>query len=93
MEHGSHEAVLYNAIPDAGISQAQVMKELPYGKVGLSKAMQAGWVKISKIDSVPFLSRNTPKIIDTIRLHLQNLDDVPHNIKAEYKKRKLLHEV
>ncbi|XP_043281076.1 phenylalanine--tRNA ligase alpha subunit isoform X2 [Venturia canescens] len=93
VENGSHEAVLYNAIPEGGIVQSEIMKKLPYAKVGLSKALQASWVKLSKKDGAPFLDKNIPSIVDTTQIHLKNLDDVPDNVKAEYKKRKLLQEV
>lgn len=93
IDHGSHEAVLYNAVPDTGAPQVEVVKGLPYAKVGLSKALQAGWVKLSKKDGAPFLTKNTPSIEDTTRQNLNNLSDVADSVKAEYKKRKLLQEV
>lgn len=93
IDYGSHEAALYNAIPEGGIVQSELMKNLPYAKVGLSKALQAGWVKLSKKDGMPFLDKNTPSIVDNTQIHLKDLDTVPDNVKAEYKKRKLLQEV
>lgn len=93
IEHGSHEAVVYNAVPDEGIPQAKLVKSSPYAKVGFSKAMVAGWIELDKSGDVPTVRRKIPSIVDVIQTHLKNLTNVPENIKAEYKKRKLLQEV
>ncbi|KYM94525.1 PREDICTED: phenylalanine--tRNA ligase alpha subunit isoform X2 [Cyphomyrmex costatus] len=93
IEHGSHEATVYNAIPDEGIPQAKLIKSCPYAKVGFSKAMVAGWIELDKSGNVPTVRKKAPSIIDIIQIHLKNLSNVPENVKAEYKKRKLLQEV
>lgn len=93
IEHGSHEAAVYNAVPDKGIPQAELMKSVPYAKVGFSKAMVAGWIELDKTGSTPVVRRKVSSIEDTIRTHLKDLKHVPENIKAEYKKRKLVQEM
>ena len=93
IEHGSHEAVVYNAIPDEGISQAKLIKSSPYAKVGFSKAMVLGWIELDKSGNIPTVRKKASSIIDIIQIHLKNLTNVPENVKAEYKKRKLLQEV
>uniref|UniRef100_A0A1I7XFV2 ANK_REP_REGION domain-containing protein n=1 Tax=Heterorhabditis bacteriophora TaxID=37862 RepID=A0A1I7XFV2_HETBA len=45
--NGSHEFNVYEAIGENGLLQADVMK-LPFGKVGMNKAMAAGWIMIDK---------------------------------------------
>jgi len=93
IEHGSHEAAVYNAIPDEGISQAKLIKSSPYAKVGFSKAMVIGWIGLDKSGNIPTVRKKVPSIIDSLQIHLKNLTNVPENLKAEYKKRKLLQEV
>ena len=68
------------------------MKTVSYAKVGLSKALAAGWVEIDKNDK-SLVKRKVASIIDTPQIHLMNLSEVPENIKKEYKKRKFLQEV
>lgn len=92
-EHGSHEAVVYNAVPDKGISQAELVRSSPHAKVGFSKAMVAGWIELDKSGNVPTVRRKAPSIVDVIQTHLKNLANVPESVKAEYKKRKLLQEM
>nr|XP_012229359.1 PREDICTED: probable phenylalanine--tRNA ligase alpha subunit isoform X1 [Linepithema humile] len=93
IEHGSHEVAIYNAIPDEGISQAELMKSVPYAKVGFSKAMVAGWINLDKSGTSPIVRKKAPFIVDTIQTHLKDISNIPENIKTEYKKRKLLQEV
>ncbi|XP_071579438.1 phenylalanine--tRNA ligase alpha subunit isoform X1 [Temnothorax nylanderi] len=93
IEHGSHEAVVYNAVPDEGIPQAKLVKSSPYAKVGFSKAMVTGWIELDKSGDVPIVRKKVPSIADVVQTHLKNLSSVSENIKAEYKKRKLLQEV
>ncbi|XP_020280780.1 phenylalanine--tRNA ligase alpha subunit isoform X1 [Pseudomyrmex gracilis] len=93
IEHGSHEAVVYNIIPDEGMSQADLMKSSPYAKVGFSKALAAGWIEIDKSKGAPIVRKKVPSIVDVIQTHLKDLTQIPDNVKAEYKKRKLLQEV
>lgn len=93
IEHGSHEAAVYNAVPDEGMSQTELMRSVPFAKVGFSKAMVAGWIELDKRGSTPVVRKKVPSIVDTLQTHLKDLANVPENIKAEYKKRKLLQEV
>ena len=90
IEYGSHEAVVYNTVPDKGIPQAELMKSVPYVKVGFSKAMVAGWIELDKNGSIPIVRKKVPFIVDTIQIHLKDLANTPENVKTEYKKRKLL---
>lgn len=90
IEYGSHEAVIYNTVPDKGIPQAELMKSVPYAKVGFSKAMVAGWIELDKNGSIPIVRKKVPFIVDTIQIHLKDLANIPENVKTEYKKRKLL---
>lgn len=92
LKFGSHEAAVYNAISDNGTAQVEIMKTVPYAKVGLSKALAAGWVEIDKNDK-SLVKRKVPSIVDTAQNHLMNLTEVAENIKKEYKKRKFLQEV
>lgn len=93
IEYGSHEAVVYNAVPDKGIPQAELMKSVPYAKVGFSKAMVAGWIELDKSGGVPIIRKKVPSIVDTIQIYLKDLENIPENVKTEYKKRKLLQDM
>ncbi|XP_053693925.1 phenylalanine--tRNA ligase alpha subunit [Sabethes cyaneus] len=93
--NGSHEAAVFGAVPNAGISQAELMKSSPNAKVGFSKAMSNGWILMDKSGDVPLIKRKVATIVDTVKTHLEAVangkaDDVPDNIKNEYKKRKIL---
>ncbi|XP_023939617.1 phenylalanine--tRNA ligase alpha subunit [Bicyclus anynana] len=96
-EKGSHEAVLYRSIPEAGILQAEVMKTVPNAKVGFSKAMSLGWIVIDKSSGAPLVKRKTESITDLVQEHLneirKGIDNLPDNVKSDYKKRKLLQEI
>ncbi|XP_076092051.1 phenylalanine--tRNA ligase alpha subunit-like [Mytilus galloprovincialis] len=97
--NGSHEARVYYAIPDAGTSQAQIMKTVPNAKIGFSKAMQAGWIVMDKkAEGGPKVNKKADKIEDVIQKNLVKLqqdqtDSLTDEQKAEYKKRKLITEV
>lgn len=59
-ENGSHEARIFNAIPEGGISREVLMKSVDNAKIGFSKAMGCGWVLLDKANGlvlrkVPFL--------------------------------------
>lgn len=96
-DKGSHEAVLYNSIPEEGAAQAEIMKSIPNAKVGFSKAMSAGWIHIDKSGGAPLVKRKVATITDTVQEHLKEIkkgiDNIPENVRNEYKKRKLLQEV
>ncbi|CAH2085166.1 unnamed protein product [Euphydryas editha] len=95
-EKGSHEAVLYRSIPEDGIAQAEVMKTVPNAKVGFSKAMSLGWIYIDK-SGAPLVKRKVESITDTVQDHLneikKGIDNLPDNVRNDYKKRKLLQEI
>uniref|UniRef100_A0A9J8BR01 Phenylalanine--tRNA ligase alpha subunit n=1 Tax=Cyprinus carpio carpio TaxID=630221 RepID=A0A9J8BR01_CYPCA len=97
-EQGSHEARVFNAIPDEGLPQNELMK-MPSGKVGFSKAMSNKWIRLDKAhEGGPRVFKTVETIEDTVRDKLQlvqkglsaKLEDKEKN---ELKKRKLLSEV
>ncbi|XP_055540146.1 phenylalanine--tRNA ligase alpha subunit [Wyeomyia smithii] len=95
LANGSHEATVFNAVPEAGISQADLMKISPNAKVGFSKAMSNGWILMDKSGGAPVIKRKVADIVDTVKTHLEAIasgksDVVPDNVKNEYKKRKIL---
>lgn len=94
---GSHEAVLYNHIPETGMPQAEVMKTVPNAKVGFSKAMSAGWIYLDKSGGAPLVKRKVDTIVDSVQEHLievkKGIDNLTTNVRNDYKKRKLLQEV
>ncbi|XP_065333644.1 phenylalanine--tRNA ligase alpha subunit [Cloeon dipterum] len=97
-QNGSHEAVVFNAVPEDGISQPELMKVSPNAKVGFSKAMSAGWLVLDKSSGQPVVRRKVASIDDAVRtdlsaLLLEGRDQMSEAQKVEYKKRKLLQEV
>ncbi|XP_043678483.1 phenylalanine--tRNA ligase alpha subunit [Vespula pensylvanica] len=92
IKYGSHEAAVYYSVPDNGISRSDIDSSVPFAKIGFSKALAAGWIKLDKSDSTTIVRKAVPSITDTIQIHLKNLDSMPENIKKEYKKRKFLQE-
>ncbi|XP_049871004.1 phenylalanine--tRNA ligase alpha subunit [Pectinophora gossypiella] len=96
-EKGSHEAVLYRSVPDAGITQAELMKSGPNAKVGFSKAMSAGWIQIEKSGGAPIVKKKVDTITDTVQDHLneikKGIDNLTTNVRNDYKKRKLVQEI
>lgn len=68
------------------------MNSVPYAKVGFSKAIVAGWIKLDKSSGKPMVTRSISTIEDTTQNNLKNFDNLTDNIKLEYKKRKLLQE-
>lgn len=95
---GSHEFLVYNAIPAEGIAQSAIMQAIPNAKVGFSKAMSSGWITVTKNAGEPIVTRKVDDIKDTVREHLQLIsakspNEVTDPQKQEYKKRKLLQEV
>lgn len=94
---GSHEANVYNAIPETGIPQSEVMK-LPNAKVGFSKAMSAGWIFVDKSSTPPLIKKKVPQIQDTVqdllkRVPAGDASSIPDKELQEFKKRKLIQEV
>ncbi|KAK9878486.1 hypothetical protein WA026_022382 [Henosepilachna vigintioctopunctata] len=97
IDNGSHEAVLFQAIPTGGILHAEVMK-LPNAKVGFSKALAAGWIQLDKSGGAPVVKKKVTTIEDKVRKHLVqiasgNSSDLNDKDKQDYKKRKLIHEI
>lgn len=95
-EHGSHEFLVYKAVPEMGIIQSELIKLIPNGKVGFSKAMAKGWIALDKITGK--VTRKIDTVEDEIQQHLNcmlnnDADRVPENLKQDYKKRKLAVEV
>ncbi|XP_066252364.1 phenylalanine--tRNA ligase alpha subunit [Euwallacea similis] len=93
---GSHEAKVYKAVPESGISQIELMK-LPNAKVGFSKAMSNGWILVDKTTKPPLVKQKVPSITDLVQDHLKLVDsgrhaDLSDKEKADYKKRKLIQE-
>ncbi|XP_063912885.1 phenylalanine--tRNA ligase alpha subunit [Zophobas morio] len=97
VETGSHEAKIYNAVPDDGIPQSDLMK-IPNAKVGFSKAMSAGWIVMDKNGAAPVIKKKVHKIVDTVQANLKlilsgHAAQIADSVKQEYKKRKLIQEV
>ncbi|KAK6188247.1 hypothetical protein SNE40_004469 [Patella caerulea] len=97
-ENGSHEARVYSSVPPEGITQAEIMKIVPNAKVGFSKAMSAGWIKVDKqADGGPKVFRKVETIEDKVEKCMQqikkmNLENIADSQIAEFKKRKLVSE-
>ena len=76
-----------------------LQKNVPNAKVGFSKAMSAGWIRMDKsAEGGPRVFRKVDSIEDTvqqclIKIRDMSLDGVTDAAKAEYKKRKLVTEV
>ncbi|XP_016990228.2 phenylalanine--tRNA ligase alpha subunit [Drosophila rhopaloa] len=98
VEHGSHEALVYAAVPPEGIAQAALMAAGgPNAKVGFSKAMSHGWILVDKSVSPPLVRRKVDTITDAVREQLQQVakgkgGQLPAKEVADFKKRKLLQE-
>uniref|UniRef100_U5EMI8 phenylalanine--tRNA ligase n=1 Tax=Corethrella appendiculata TaxID=1370023 RepID=U5EMI8_9DIPT len=98
IENGSHEASVYYAVPADGIPQSELMKSSSNAKVGFSKAMSHGWIFVDKSVNPPLVKRKIDSIDDIVKQQLIKLssgtkNDIPDNVKNEFKKRKLLQEV
>jgi phenylalanyl-tRNA synthetase alpha chain len=71
---------------------------LPNIKVGFSKAMSCGWIKVTRQGNDMLVTRKVATITDTVQEHLRhiqagNMSQVDEEQKQEYRKRKLLQEV
>ncbi|XP_065834457.1 phenylalanine--tRNA ligase alpha subunit-like isoform X2 [Oscarella lobularis] len=72
-ERGSHEAIVFHAVDrDRGTLQADLMKSSPNAKVGFSKAMSAGWIRLDKEATV---HRKVESITDTVQELLKAIRD------------------
>ncbi|KIH57815.1 phenylalanine--tRNA ligase, alpha subunit [Ancylostoma duodenale] len=93
--NGSAEYRVYEQVGADGALQADIMK-LPFGKVGVNKALAAGWISIDKSGGTVRLLRKSKDVVDTVRAQLEALNigaDVDAKAVAELKKRKLVSEV
>lgn len=95
-KHGSHEARIFNSVPEDGILQADLMKSVPNAKIGFSKAIPKGWIALDKATGK--VTRKVSEIKDEVQEHLvaisnKNHESIEPHIKQDYKKRKLLQEV
>jgi len=101
VEQGSHEAVLYSAVPEngAGITKQDLMKKVSpeVGKIGFSKALQSSWILIDKSDG-GLVKRKVDSIEDIVHKDLKSLKESSNTLNvsektlSEYKKRKLVEE-
>ncbi|XP_061080163.1 phenylalanine--tRNA ligase alpha subunit [Conger conger] len=97
-DKGSHEAQVFNAIPEDGLPQNQLMK-LPSGKVGFSKAMSNKWIRVDKAhEGGPRVFRMVESVEDSVRGRLLQVkgggaSQLAEKERNELKKRKLLTEV
>lgn len=89
---GSYEFLLFNAVPKDGILQKELMQAVPNANIGFSKAMSKGWISIDKPTNT--VKRKVDSVLDEVQEHLQKLsissDEIPENVKQDYKKRKLI---
>jgi phenylalanyl-tRNA synthetase alpha chain len=91
----SPEAVVYNAVPSEGAEMHQVQStvEKSVWAVGFKKAMEKGWIKMSKEGGKSLLSRKVNSVEDTCLSNLRAVDSqaaVEDSVAAELKKRKLV---
>ncbi|XP_029649855.1 phenylalanine--tRNA ligase alpha subunit [Octopus sinensis] len=93
---GSYEALIYNSIPEDGILQSEIMKNVPNAKIGFNKAMSAGWIRIDKTaEGGPRIYKKVEIIEDKVQetlkqLHSLSLTDLPDAQCKDFKKRKLI---
>lgn len=84
VQNGSHEAVIWNAVPEEGIEQSALMKLIGdpnVAKLGFSKAMSQKWIAIDKTLSKPIVKRKVNSIKDEVQELLKrfaklDIDDV-----------------
>ncbi|XP_068984977.1 phenylalanine--tRNA ligase alpha subunit isoform X2 [Bombus flavifrons] len=93
VSYGSHEAAVYNAIPDDGMPQPEVMQSVPFAEVGFSKALQAGWIVIDKSSGKPIVKKKVASITDVTQNDLKTLASLTDRLKKEYKRRQLIQEI
>lgn len=63
------------------------------GKVGLGKALSAGWISMDRSKKPPTVTRKVSTVHDAVKEHLCDLAAAPKARLEEYKKRKLVQEV
>lgn len=87
MEKGSHEAIVFAAVPpgEAGIPQPELMKATgAAGKIGMSKALQNGWLKIVK-EGGNKVVRSVDSIEDSVSNKLQYPVALPNKASIQLK--------
>ncbi|XP_063218081.1 phenylalanine--tRNA ligase alpha subunit [Bacillus rossius redtenbacheri] len=95
-DKGSYEFHVFSAIPpDSGIPQEELMRTVDNFKVGFSKAMSSGWVRVDKTGGRPVVLRKVDAAEDSVGQDLRHIRDglggqVAENFKQEYKRRRLL---
>lgn len=94
---GSHEYNVFKTVGKEGALQADIMK-LPIGKVGVAKAIQAGWVAVDKSGGAVKVVRKADEdaVVDQVREQLEKVklgEEVETKVKTELKKRKLINEI
>lgn len=99
VEHGSHEARVYAAVPADGVDQGKLMAlitdETIDKKVGFSKALAAQWITMDK--SSKLVKKKVDTITDSVsellsKIASMSITDLPDAQKTELKKRKLVSE-
>jgi len=101
VKEGSHEVRLLKLIPEGGVDQPKLMASSgAWAKVGFSKAMSNGWIRIEKKNpkGAPIVMRKVDSVDDFVCQHLQAIkagqeDQVDGKLKLDYKKRKLVEEM
>ncbi|KAJ1624618.1 tRNA synthetases class 2 core domain (F) [Pavlovales sp. CCMP2436] len=91
---GSAEAQVYAAVPEGGIAQSELSDKLgAIARMGMSKAMQAKFIRVEKSANGATVHRNVPEIQDTVAEQLRTLAATGFLPAAELdalKKRKLV---
>ncbi|CDS43686.1 phenylalanyl tRNA synthetase alpha chain B [Echinococcus multilocularis] len=91
LKHGSHEFVVYSAIPDEGIPMPELMKISKYAKLGVSKALASKWISVTKNDSnVQIVNKFNKPTGDDVQSCLEKLKDCSISERSDLKKRKLI---
>ncbi|XP_015775509.1 PREDICTED: phenylalanine--tRNA ligase alpha subunit-like [Acropora digitifera] len=96
VEKGSHEFLVFQAVPPEGLPQEEVKKLGPHANVGFSKAMSAGWLQVNKkAEGGPRVLRKAENVQDDvqaalIRIRDQQVSQIPESKMKELKKRKLI---
>ncbi|EDO34480.1 predicted protein [Nematostella vectensis] len=95
-ENGSHEAWVFDAIPEGGMPQSNIKSLGEHANIGFSKAMSSGWLRIDKqAEGGPRVFKKVEKIDDSVQLMLlkvlnHDYNDIPEAKIKELKKRKLV---
>jgi phenylalanyl-tRNA synthetase alpha chain len=92
LEHGSHEAAVYNAIPanSLGASQVDLLAKVPYAKVGIHKAIVRSWVDLIIVNDTNHFRKRVPSSVDDIQNNLKELERLSDDSIREYSKRKFI---